>query len=475
MFTGEFAAIGKAPLIPLPSRSPGLQVHPLGQAPASQGPVPFPAAHGEGRVAHDPLEEREHPILVVIFVHLVVREVRLREHASVLRVVPVDLDDRLEELLLGPVVVQGQEAPGVELQAHLRIAPVDRDAAGPHRVHQLLRGVPVDGLVLEAQVELVLPEEVVLGLRTRGDHPPDVVQPFAPGVHGLVPVQPTEEIEPPAGALRIGVRNDEGAELPSGRRDGLHLPRRLEQLLRATAGADHVIGEAEVPQVVDVVAGHRVVADREVGPYRFARPEELLACVQSVEVALLGVDDEVRPVVDFDAVLPGQDPRQEVVVLVDPVEVAEVQANCRFCVHGDPAASLFARCQVPRKSAILPAAFPSPYGLCAALMARYASGSSRSRRVSATIFPRSVPTSRAAPAWTASGRSVASRITRTGFPREGASSCTPPESVMMMRDRLIRYTNGRYSTGSTRWTFPSIPVPRMRRTGPWTLGFRWTG
>jgi hypothetical protein len=31
----------------------------------------------------------------------------------------------------------------------------------------------------------------------------------------------------------------------------------------------------------------------------------------------------------------------------------------------------------------------------------------------------------------ASGRSVVSRITRTGLPSEGASSCTPPESVMI--------------------------------------------
>ena len=36
------------------------------------------------------------------------------------------------------------------------------------------------------------------------------------------------------------------------------------------------------------------------------------------------------------------------------------------------------------------------------------------------------------PASTASGRSVRSRITSTGLPNDGASSCTPPESVIRM-------------------------------------------
>ena len=85
---------------------------------------------------------------------------------------------------------------------------------------------------------------------------------------------------------------------------------------------------------------------------------------------------------------------------------------------------------------------PSPYGLMARLISWYATGSESSRVASATMRSVSVPTSRTVPAWTASGRSVTSRITSTGLPSDGASSCTPPESVMIKVERFIRYTNG---------------------------------
>jgi len=39
------------------------------------------------------------------------------------------------------------------------------------------------------------------------------------------------------------------------------------------------------------------------------------------------------------------------------------------------------------------------------------------------------------------GSSVTSRMT-AGLPSDGASSWTPPESVMINVDRFIRYTNG---------------------------------
>src|SRR3989304_4510232 len=85
--------IRPAPPAPLIS-SPGprsLRVHPLGQAPTTQEPIAAPAADRRSRIPQDPLKECEHPVLVVILVHPVAREVRLCEHSAVLRVVLVDL------------------------------------------------------------------------------------------------------------------------------------------------------------------------------------------------------------------------------------------------------------------------------------------------------------------------------------------------------------------------------------------------
>src|SRR6185437_7869925 len=96
-----------------------------------------------------------------------------------------------------------------------------------------------------------------------------------------------------------------------------------------------------------------------------------------------------------------------------------------------------------RTSTMRSAAWPSPYGLCARLMAPYAASSSSKRVARRKSRSGSVPTSSPVPASTASGRSVVSRVTSTGLPSDGASSCTPPESVMIKLARRIICTKGK--------------------------------
>ena len=60
------------------------------------------------------------------------------------------------------------------------------------------------------------------------------------------------------------------------------------------------------------------------------------------------------------------------------------------------------------------------------------------------------PTSLTTPASTASGRSVSLRSTSTGLPSAGASSCTPPESLMMKYACFMAATKLSYSSGAHR-------------------------
>ena len=63
-------------------------------------------------------------------------------------------------------------------------------------------------------------------------------------------------------------------------------------------------------------------------------------------------------------------------------------------------------------------------------MAAEAAGAVSSSEAMEKMTFSSVPAIFTVPAFTASGRSVSRRRTSTGRPRAGASSCSPPESVM---------------------------------------------
>ncbi len=83
---------------------------------------------------------------------------------------------------------------------------------------------------------------------------------------------------------------------------------------------------------------------------------------------------------------------------------------------------------------------------------RAAADKARERAQSKPFIKRlsETPVSFAIPPFTASGLSVTSRITRTGFPKDGASSCIPPESVIINFDFPISFSKSQYSTGGNR-------------------------
>ena len=88
-------------------------------------------------------------------------------------------------------------------------------------------------------------------------------------------------------------------------------------------------------------------------------------------------------------------------------------------------------------STILSAAYPSPYGFVAFAIFLYSDSSFKRRFISLNIPSSSRPISLAVPASTPSGLSVSLLTTKTGFPRVGASSCTPPESVIIRYDFFL--------------------------------------
>ena len=91
---------------------------------------------------------------------------------------------------------------------------------------------------------------------------------------------------------------------------------------------------------------------------------------------------------------------------------------------------------------------------------------------SRTIFL-SVPINFAVPASIASGLSVVFLKTKVGFPRAGASSCIPPESVIIKYEPDINAVNSRYSTGSIKIAFSKFS--NSGNTISLTAGFKCTG
>src|SRR5207247_8127322 len=145
-------------------------------------------------------------------------------------------------------------------------------------------------------VELVPPQELDVAPRAPRSLVPDVVGRAAAGIHLLVAAETVKEIVPLAGGSWVTrVAGNEGAEVSLGGQDLVDIFAVSEQDVRLVIKG--VERPAQVTRIVQVMAGERVIARREVRAMGFAREKNAGAGMQAVMVPEARIDHEIRPVV----------------------------------------------------------------------------------------------------------------------------------------------------------------------------------
>ena len=163
-------------------------------------------------------------------------EVGLPHDLQVLGVVPVQLDDMLNERLFAGEIEIVQEALGVELLMNAGTAPIDGQAARLHSLNWLLGRVARQGAVFKGDVELAGAQELQFGHPVRKG-PPNVVKGPAGTVHPLVLGEPVKEIHPLLRLALADIADHEGAKACLGGENRLQVLVRLVQRLRGAYSA----------------------------------------------------------------------------------------------------------------------------------------------------------------------------------------------------------------------------------------------
>src|SRR2546423_9384985 len=132
-------------------------------------------------------------------------------------------------------------------------------------------------------VDVVPPQDLDLAPRSPRHLVPDVVERAAAGIHLLVAAETVKEIVTLAGGSRVPrVAGNEGTEVSLGGQDLVDIITVSEQGVRLVIKG--VERPAQVTRIVQVMAGERVVARREVRAMGFAREENAGAGMQAVMV-----------------------------------------------------------------------------------------------------------------------------------------------------------------------------------------------
>src|SRR2546425_12080794 len=222
----------------------------------------------------------QHPVEAEKLIGPVVVEVRFDHVLAIQRIVLVELDDPLDQRRLVSKIDVIEKTLRIEFAVDQGIAPINRQAPRRHGLDDFFGRVPGKGGVLERDVELVPPQELDLAPRSPRHLVPDVVERAAAGIHLLVAAETVKEIVPLAGGSRVTrVAGNEAAEVSLGGQDLVDIITVSEQDIRLVIKG--VERPAQVARIVQVMAGERGVARREVRGVGFAREENAGAGMQA--------------------------------------------------------------------------------------------------------------------------------------------------------------------------------------------------
>src|SRR5581483_9247506 len=114
--------------------------------------------------------------------------------------------------LLRRKIVRVDEAARVEFLRDARVAPIDRHAARPHGLDDLLGRVTRDAAVLERHVKFIALQEFMLGLRLQRDALADIIARAACRMHLLVSRELLKKI-PSVPRVPAGLAREKAAKL----------------------------------------------------------------------------------------------------------------------------------------------------------------------------------------------------------------------------------------------------------------------
>jgi hypothetical protein len=222
---------------------------------------------------------------------------RLAQHFQIQPVILVNLDDALDQGLLGGKVKIVKEAFRIEFGLDLGASPINRNAPGAHRLNNLLRRVAAAGSVFKGDVKFVGIEKGELVIRQSTYGTADIVQGAAAGIHFFVPTQTMEEIDALARGLGMDISDHKSAEFIFPRQYLPLLPGRLDQM--APSKVQRVQRQPEMARILQIVPGQRVITHAKIRINWLAREVNAWAGMKAMMITVVAVENKIRADVNF--------------------------------------------------------------------------------------------------------------------------------------------------------------------------------